>query len=655
MTTWNPEFYGTNVLAWYDFSDQNTLTVVSSEIRGVQDKGSNGFDATGGVGTAGLITEINGASAAGFSNNRRLTHSGSLGLASPQPIMVGAISVPDDATSTDFLLTIGDISTGSDGARYMFDHSENQFGINYGGGFSFFDDSSPDGSSALVSVWETDGVSYAGPNVKVYRNGTPKTADNISNGESNPSIVDGGLAIGNAQPIGFAPAGTGGIGEIVIITEYNDDRRQVLEGYLAHKWGTESSLPVDHPFKTVAPVAPAILGVTVQSSGTDVVIGFDADISLKSGGSYENGFSILGLTISSASRTASDQVTLVLSSTVNLNDSVANLVYDPMSGDIVDNATGLVEVPETNIPIANNSTSEVNGALILPSDLDTTPAIWLDAADSQNVTVVDGFVSSLVDKSGTTDFSQSTANQRPAWGTTTLNGKNIIDFDGTNDVLSSAAKFTTQRTVFFVSKTTGQGTGASVVGFTFGEADQNSTYTFVYHNSSGDSPDISIDGTGSQASTNTGVARANGGTSASGTNIDLDYIGASTRDDWNIWFVQHDSNQDLQHLSAYGTASGGAIDPYQPAHLAEFIVYDTTLDDDDRQTIEGYLAHKWGLENNLPENHPYKVAPPRGTPVEPPPTGPTAGRSIESVSVSQDGANLIVTWDGPTQYVVDLV
>jgi hypothetical protein len=30
----------------------------------------------------------------------------------------------------------------------------------------------------------------------------------------------------------------------------------------------------------------------------------------------------------------------------------------------------------------------------------------------------------------------------------------------------------------------------------------------------------------------------------------------------------------------------------------------------DRQRIEGYLAHKWGLTANLPADHPYKTVPP---------------------------------------------
>jgi hypothetical protein len=38
----------------------------------------------------------------------------------------------------------------------------------------------------------------------------------------------------------------------------------------------------------------------------------------------------------------------------------------------------------------------------------------------------------------------------------------------------------------------------------------------------------------------------------------------------------------------------------------EFLIFSENLFDDNRQKIEGYLAHKWGLSNNLPANHPYK-------------------------------------------------
>ena len=41
-------------------------------------------------------------------------------------------------------------------------------------------------------------------------------------------------------------------------------------------------------------------------------------------------------------------------------------------------------------------------------------------------------------------------------------------------------------------------------------------------------------------------------------------------------------------------------------NLGELLIFGTTLADDDIKRIEGYLAHKWKLNENLEENHPFK-------------------------------------------------
>jgi hypothetical protein len=48
----------------------------------------------------------------------------------------------------------------------------------------------------------------------------------------------------------------------------------------------------------------------------------------------------------------------------------------------------------------------------------------------------------------------------------------------------------------------------------------------------------------------------------------------------------------------------------QNIDIAEIVFYNSALDSTERNLIEGYLAHKWGLQSNLPVGHPYKdVAP----------------------------------------------
>lgn len=61
-------------------------------------------------------------------------------------------------------------------------------------------------------------------------------------------------------------------------------------------------------------------------------------------------------------------------------------------------------------------------------------AIWLDASDATTVTIGTG-VSQWNDKSGNgRHFSQGSGNNQPSY-TGTLNGKNVITFDGVNDLL----------------------------------------------------------------------------------------------------------------------------------------------------------------------------------------------------------------------------
>lgn len=56
------------------------------------------------------------------------------------------------------------------------------------------------------------------------------------------------------------------------------------------------------------------------------------------------------------------------------------------------------------------------------------------------------------------------------------------------------------------------------------------------------------------------------------------------------------------------TNSGGSLN--ENYHLAEWGCGNTTLSSSNRERLEGYLAHQWGLAGNLPAGHPYKSTPP---------------------------------------------
>ena len=53
-------------------------------------------------------------------------------------------------------------------------------------------------------------------------------------------------------------------------------------------------------------------------------------------------------------------------------------------------------------------------------------------------------------------------------------------------------------------------------------------------------------------------------------------------------------------------ALGGAMRGY----IYEIIVFNTTISNEDKQKVEGYLAWKWGIQGSLSTAHPYYLAPP---------------------------------------------
>lgn len=57
----------------------------------------------------------------------------------------------------------------------------------------------------------------------------------------------------------------------------------------------------------------------------------------------------------------------------------------------------------------------------------------------------------------------------------------------------------------------------------------------------------------------------------------------------------------IYELQAYQSFNGA---------LGELIIIDSLVTTEERQLLEGYIAWKWGLEGNLPSNHPYKNSAP---------------------------------------------
>ena len=234
-----------------------------------------------------------------------------------------------------------------------------------------------------------------------------------------------------------------------------------------------------------------------------------------------------------------------------------------------------------------------------------TTALWLDADDASTITLNATTVSQWNDKSGNgRNFSQATAGNQPVYSTSALNGKNIINFVS-NDSLTRAV-------------------------IPFNDLGNNSLY--IVGNRTGRDASYNVACVLSRASVRTRVMLFGypGGGWGTYTGGEFKSPTGSVSSSYKICEMIADQTANTYLFYQDGTYQGSAgtvnvntgftnslcyigNDEYGSSlagNIAEVIFCDEKNTDADRQKIEGYLAHKWGLTSSLPADHPYKSSAP---------------------------------------------
>jgi hypothetical protein len=241
--------------------------------------------------------------------------------------------------------------------------------------------------------------------------------------------------------------------------------------------------------------------------------------------------------------------------------------------------------------------------------LDATTGLFDATSGGSAVTSNAGAVARWEDQSGNgRHFTQATSNDRPTLRTSVLNSKSIVRFDGTNDKLTGAAASnfisSTAHSVFVVGKAASVSTNsinsyenAALYGDTGG-------FMSIYFRSTGLVGAYVWDGNDDTATRsytiNTNAifyselssasirARLNGGAEAATAS-------GSTQGTGNTMQVGRQYNTNSYCLNG---------------DIAEILFYNVGLSSTDREKVEGYLAHKWGLTASLPAGHPYRTVAP---------------------------------------------
>lgn len=236
------------------------------------------------------------------------------------------------------------------------------------------------------------------------------------------------------------------------------------------------------------------------------------------------------------------------------------------------------------------------------SPLDLTPQLWFDADDASTITSSSGNVSQWDDKSGNGyHVTQATGTAQPKTGTVTRNGRNVLDFDGTNHYLiretdTALGRNVTGLTVYWVASFDSGGSGL-VVAFATNLA-VNATRV-----ASGFNTSTQFNNSG-RTSDSDSSASANSSTLATGTwyancavfdyaNTDLNLYVNRTADGSNTSFqtATTTSNTDSLRLTV---GAGAGLAQRVNGQIAEVLVYHSAHSSTDREKVFDYLDGKWG-------------------------------------------------------------
>lgn len=259
---------------------------------------------------------------------------------------------------------------------------------------------------------------------------------------------------------------------------------------------------------------------------------------------------------------------------------------------------------------------------------EATTRLWYANNDTATISDTAGSVTQVDDLSGNDDHAtQTDPTKQPVTGTRTISGLNALDFNGTSHTLDFPA--------------------VDMVGHEW--------FAVISQDFPGGDEQIFSSSSNRQLRMEDGAVSATGASFPYASSLTMTpTLPATTagmveylmRDPFIIGLdgtretgsAQTSTGYDLNRIGVRSTNSNAFN-----GLIGEIIVMPVS-DDATTLKVEGYLAHKWGIEGSLPAAHPYKAAPPvTGTPTPSPTPTPTPVPVISSVTDTKAGESVTVT------------
>jgi len=270
---------------------------------------------------------------------------------------------------------------------------------------------------------------------------------------------------------------------------------------------------------------------------------------------------------------------------------------------------------------------------------------WYDAEDAATIAATDGAVSQWSDKSGNQrHLQQSSGSMQPVTGTRTINGVNVLDFTPNQNLfrdsgVSNMLPYGEATYVFHVVAHDRSDIMSSSIMFSLNTEDGFGTGggALEMHTGTNNGSRVVLADEGGARITLTGGSFTTNTAYLQTTSYDRTAAAGMTATVWvdGTQLVSGSKavrNENIANHFYVGATSStyrgmdGTIGEVVIAH---------GLDEANRQKIEGYLAHKWGLAANLPVDHPYKDAAPTKT---------SATASLDGTVSDLEGDPISTTW-----------
>lgn len=237
---WQPSNFS-SLFGWLDASDENSITETSDLVSQWNDKSGNDYHATASGAsrpTTGASTQ-NGLNVIDFSGSEYFSLNSGLYSLLNQDYSLFVVCKTTNNSAQQRIINF-DNGSSVGGMRYKVTTNTVEFSSGQFAG--------PDDTSTTNTVYNIYGGRRSGTEVGISANGNAFVSDTSGN-DVTPTNGNIGTFFN-----GFSDSLDGSIAEIIFFDEkISNENFNIVEGYLAHKWGLTARLPSDHPYKSSAP------------------------------------------------------------------------------------------------------------------------------------------------------------------------------------------------------------------------------------------------------------------------------------------------------------------------------------------------------------------------------------------------------------------